>query len=59
MNLSRYSLYICNVDDFRFLEDFDGNFLTCGRMDSEFDFAKGAFSKIFGDYIVADGPCFL
>jgi hypothetical protein len=35
------------VDDFGFLENFDGDFLTGGHVDAWFDFAEGSLTEGF------------
>ncbi len=40
--------------DFLFLEDLDGNFLTCGKMGGLTDFSKSACSDNLADFEVAD-----
>lgn len=40
--------------DFLFLEDLDGNFLTCGKMIGLTDFSKSACSDNLADFEVAD-----
>lgn len=59
MDFSGHSLDISHVDDFTFLQDFDGYLLSGDWVDGEFDLAEGAFSQIFSDDIVSDGPALL
>lgn len=53
------SFYIGNIDNFIFFKYFDGNFFSRYRVNTKFDFAEGALSKIFGNNVVSDGSGFL
>ena len=55
MDFAGDTLYVGNVDDFVFFEDFNGDFLSGDRVDAELDFAEGAFTEIFCNYVVSDG----
>jgi hypothetical protein len=45
MNFTGDSLHVGHVDDFVLFQDLDGNFLSCGDVRGQFDFAESTFSE--------------
>ena len=59
MDLAGDSFDIRHINDFAFLQDFNGDFFSSHRMNAKLDLAEGALAEVFCYYVISDGSALL
>lgn len=55
VDLSRYPLHICHIDNLAFLKDLNSNFFLSESVSPQFDFAECSLTNRLPQDVVADG----